>query len=124
MAIGHFNAKSSKCHCQDKSIFEGNVVVNITSHFGLHQAIIEPMHIFTSLPNLLTDSGVQSSQHPNCYHQIVYAKFNLAITCLLLICEEFGTTKILILNLFEQQQETRTSCVVTITMIYSISTSV
>ena len=35
--------------------------------------------IFTSLPNLIFDSGVHSSLHPNCHHQIVYAKFNLEI---------------------------------------------
>ena len=33
VAIGDFNAKSSKWHCQDKSIFEGNVIDNITSHW-------------------------------------------------------------------------------------------
>ena len=35
--------------------------------------------IFTSQPNLITDSGVNSSLHPNCHHQIVFAKFNLHI---------------------------------------------
>ena len=30
LAIGDFNAKSSKWHCQDKSTFEGNVTYNIT----------------------------------------------------------------------------------------------
>ena len=35
--------------------------------------------IFTSLPNLIIDPGVQLSLHPNCHHQIVYAKFNLGI---------------------------------------------
>ena len=35
--------------------------------------------IFMSLPNSLIDSGVHSSLHPNCHHQIVYAKFNLEI---------------------------------------------
>ena len=36
--------------------------------------------ILTSLPTLIIDSGIHSSLHPNCYHQIVYAKFNLDIT--------------------------------------------
>ena len=91
VVIGDFNAKSSKWHCQDKSIFEGNVIDNITSQFGLYQVIKEPTHIlhtssscidliFASLPNLITDSGVHSFLHPNCLHQIVYAKFNLEIT--------------------------------------------
>ena len=36
--------------------------------------------IFTSLSNLIIDSGVHSFLHPNYHHQIVYAKFNLEIT--------------------------------------------
>ena len=114
VVIGNFNAKSSKWHCQDKSTFEGNVIDNITSQFGLYQVIKEPTHIlntssscidliFTSLPNLIIDSGLHSSLHPNCHHQIVYAKFNLEIIYPLLICEKFGTIKMLILNLFEEQ---------------------
>ena len=35
--------------------------------------------IFTSQPNLLTESGVHSSLYPNSYHQIIFAKFNLEI---------------------------------------------
>ena len=35
--------------------------------------------IFTSQPNLVMESGVFSSLHPNCRHQIIYAKFNLKI---------------------------------------------
>ena len=53
--------------------------------------IKEPTHIldtssscidlmFTSLPNLIIDSGVHSSVHRNCHHQIVYAKFKSEIT--------------------------------------------
>ena len=30
-------------------------------------------------PSLITDSGVHSSLHSNCHHQIVFAKFNLHI---------------------------------------------
>ena len=55
-----------------------------------HQIINEPTHVlenslscidlnFTSQPNLVVDSEVHSSLHPNCYHQIVYAKFNLKV---------------------------------------------
>ena len=70
-----------------------NIIDNITSQFGLRQVIKEPTHIldtsssfidliFASLPHLIIDSGVHSSLHPNCHHQIVYAKFNLKITYL------------------------------------------
>ena len=114
VVIGDFNAKSSKWHCQDKSTFEGNVIDNITSQFGLYQVIKEPTHIlntssscidliFTSLPNLIIDSGVHSSLNPNWHHQTVYAKFNLEIIYPSPFCEKFGTTKMLVLNLFEEQ---------------------
>ena len=36
--------------------------------------------IFTPLPNLIIDSGVHSSLHPDCHHQIVSVEFNLEIT--------------------------------------------
>ena len=36
--------------------------------------------IFTSLPNLVIDSGVHSSLYLNRHHQLVYAKFNLKAT--------------------------------------------
>ena len=72
VVIGDFNAKSSKWHCQDKLTFEGNVIDNIISQFTLYQVIKEPTYIlntsslyidliFTSLPNLIIDSGVHSS---------------------------------------------------------------
>ena len=35
--------------------------------------------IFTSQPNLITESGVHPSLHPNCHHQVIYAKFNLKV---------------------------------------------
>ena len=34
---------------------------------------------FTNQPNSAVDGGVHPSLHPNCYHQIVYCKFNLII---------------------------------------------
>ena len=35
--------------------------------------------IFTNQTNLVVDSGVHSSLHPNCHHQIIFAKFNLNV---------------------------------------------
>ena len=57
---------------------------------GLQQLISEPTHllpnslscidlIFTDQPNLVVDSGVHPSLHPNCHHQIIFCKFNLVI---------------------------------------------
>ena len=62
----------------------------LTSQFGLYHIINEPTYvlenssscidlIFTLQPNLVVDSGVHPSLHPNCYHQIVYAKYNVKI---------------------------------------------
>ena len=67
---------------------KGLKIDTITSQFGLQQLINEPTHltanssscidlIFTSQPNLAVESGVHSSLHPNCHHQIVFAKINL-----------------------------------------------
>ena len=62
----------------------------LTCCHGLHQLINEPTHffysssscidlIFTSQPKLVMESGVQPSLHPNCHHQLVFAKFDLSI---------------------------------------------
>ena len=59
-------------------------------NMGFHQIINEvtlvlekPLSyidlIFTSQTNMVVDSGVHASLHPNCQHQIPYAKFNLKI---------------------------------------------
>ena len=90
VVLSDFNANLRRWHDKDSSISEGISIENITSHFGLHQVINEPTHIlenssscfdliFTSQPNLLAESGTQSSLHPNCHHQIIYTKFNLEV---------------------------------------------
>ena len=87
VAIGDFKAKSNNWFCHDKTNFEGDAVENLTSQFGFHQVIKEPFHILdtssscidlisTSQPNLIIESGVHSSLHLNCHHQIIFAKFN------------------------------------------------
>ena len=70
--------------------YERSKIDGIASQFGLHQLINKPTHltrntsscidlIFTSHPNLVMESGVHSSLHENCHHQITYEKFNLKI---------------------------------------------
>ena len=87
---GDLNAKSKNWYSHDKTSHTGNEIKNVTIQFGLQQIIREPTHIsntssscidliFTSQPNFITDSGVHSSLHSNCHHQIVFAKFNLHI---------------------------------------------
>ena len=67
--LGDFNAKSSNWCKNDITTTEGKAIENISSQFGLHQMINEPTHIlksssssidliFTSQPNLITESGV------------------------------------------------------------------
>ena len=62
----------------------------MTSQFDLSQINKEATHIlesssscidpiFTTQPNSVVESGVHPSLHPNCRHQIVFAKFNLQI---------------------------------------------
>ena len=89
-AIGDFNDKDSNWYNKDKTSFEGNTIENVTSQIGLHQIINEPTHIlpnssscidliFTFQPNMVIESGIHSSLHSSCHHQIVFAKFNLKI---------------------------------------------
>ena len=86
--LGDFNIKSNLKG--DKTSYKDSKIDAITSQFGLQQLINEPTHlvtdssscialIFTSQPNLVMEPGVHSSLHPNCHHQITFAKFNLKI---------------------------------------------
>ena len=70
--LGDFNAKLSKWCKNDITASEGKVIENISSQFALHKVINEPTHIsetssscidmmFTSQPNLITESGVHPS---------------------------------------------------------------
>ena len=74
----------------DITTCEGRKIDIATSQVGLSQIIKEPTHIlsnstscidliFTSQPNLVMYSSVHPSLHPNCHHQIIFAKFNLFI---------------------------------------------
>ena len=90
VALGDFNAKSNSWYRNDSTDTEGLKIDILTSTFGFHQIINEATHIFTnssscidliftSQPNLVTESGVHSSLHENCHHQITYVKFNLNV---------------------------------------------
>ena len=90
VALGDFNAKSNSWYRNDSTDTEGSKIDILTSTFGFHQIINEATHIlnnssscidliFTSQTNLVTESGVHSSLHENCHHQITYVKFNLNV---------------------------------------------
>ena len=85
-----FNVRMQGWYQNDITTFEGFKIDIATSQFGLSQIRKEPTHILsnsasgidlicTSQPNLVMHSGVHTSLHPNCHHQIRFAKFNLFI---------------------------------------------
>ena len=87
---GDFNARSPAWWSKDIHSTEGSKLFSLTSANGFSQLINEPTHIqtnssscidliFTNQPNLSVNSGVHSSLHNNCHHQIVYSTFNLNI---------------------------------------------
>ena len=85
--LGDFNPKSNNWCKNDTTSHEGSMIDAVTSNFRLRQLIQEPTHtnsctidlVFTSQPNLVIESGVHLSLHPNCHHQVVFAKFNLSV---------------------------------------------
>ena len=90
VVTGDFNARSSSWWCNDINIIEGSHLYPLTSSNCFSQLINEPTHIqtnssscidliFTNQPNSFVNSGVHSSLHPNCHHQIVHTSFNLDI---------------------------------------------
>ena len=89
VVLGDFNAKSNNWCKADVTSLEGSKIDTITRSYGLNQLIQEPTHILnlwasclnlisTSQPNLVMGSGIHSSLHSNCHHQIVFVIFNLS----------------------------------------------
>ena len=78
--LGDFNAKSKTWWTHDITTNEGVQIEPWTSTYSLHQHVSSCIDlIFTDQPNLVVDSGVYPSLHPNWHHQITYCKFNLFI---------------------------------------------
>ena len=88
--LGDFNAKSSNWYRDDITTLEGNEIDYATSLFDQKQLINELTHIlgnssscidlvFSSQSNLVKESGVLPSLHPNCHHQVIFVRFNLVI---------------------------------------------
>ena len=74
LLIGDFIAQTKELYPLGKTTHEGTRIDGFTSHFGLKQLIHEPTRIigdrsscidliFASQPNLVLESGVQSSLH-------------------------------------------------------------
>ena len=90
MVLSDFNAKNKLWFYQGNTSYEGSILHDLMAQYGLTQIIHEPTNIlessvscidlvFTSQENLVINSGVLSSLHPNCNHQIVFSNFNLKI---------------------------------------------
>ena len=90
VVLGDFNAQTKGWYPFGKTTYEDTRIDRVTFQFGLEQLIHEPTHIigersscidliFASQPYLVVESGVQSSLHQNCHHQIVLARFNFKV---------------------------------------------
>ena len=80
---GDFNARLSYWWCKYINTKEGPGLFSLTSSNGFSQLI---KHIFkrialqpTNQPNLIMNSRVHSSLHPNRHYHIVNSRFNLNI---------------------------------------------
>ena len=83
-------SKSWNWSINDITTPEGAQINPITSLYGMKQLILERTHIlqhssscidlfFTNQPNIAIDSGLGSSLHPKCHHQIIYSILNSKI---------------------------------------------
>ena len=90
IVTGDFNSRCSSWWPNDINTPEGLKLYSLTCLNGFSQLIHEPTHIqanssscidliFTDQPKLSVNSGVHTSLHQNCHHQIVYSRFNLDI---------------------------------------------
>ena len=91
LILGDFNCRSNSWCKGDISTKEGISLESVSSSLGVHQLITDPTHIllqsssctdliFIDQTNLVIDSGVHSSLHANCRHQITHYKLKLKIT--------------------------------------------
>ena len=86
---GDFNCRSTQWWENDIENNEGKLFEPIPADIGLYQLISEPTHImgdskscidliFTDQPNLFIESGVHTSLHEQCHHQIIYGKLSVS----------------------------------------------
>ena len=90
MITGDFYARSQSWWSNDIKTTKGSKLLALSSSNRFSQLINEPTHIqtnstsctdlmFTDKPGLSIDSGVHSSLHLNCHHQIIYSTFTLNV---------------------------------------------
>ena len=90
VVIRELNSTSKNWYLSDRTTYEGNIIVTISSHFGLHELVHDPTDIlekssscidliFASQPSMVVNLGVHSSLYANRHYQIVFAKFDIEI---------------------------------------------
>ena len=87
VVLGNINAKFNWWYANDNTNIGGSKIDILTASKDFNEIRDEPTHIlnnsssfidliFTTQPNLVIESGVHSSLHANCHHQLTYVKFN------------------------------------------------
>ena len=82
--------RNQKTGIKMTSAISKEILLRVSSQFGLQQVIKEPTHVlnnfsscvdltFTSQANMLIESGMHPYQHSNFHHQIIYLKFDVQI---------------------------------------------
>ena len=91
IVLGDFNAKCNKWYVGDQNDHCGVMLDAVSSSSGFSQLINEPTNlepnkratcidlIFSSQPNLVSNSGVHPSLYRTCHHQIVFAKIDMKV---------------------------------------------
>ena len=103
VVLGDINAKFNSWYANDNTNIGESKIDILTASQGFNEIRNEPTNIlnnsssfidliFTSQPNLVIESGVHSSLHANCHHQLTYVKFNSNVIIHLPIKERCDTT--------------------------------
>ena len=90
LILGDFSCKSNSWWEGDISTKEGIDLESLSLFHGLHQLITDPTDIlpqssscidliFIGQTNLVIKSGVYSSLHASCHHQVTHCQLNLKI---------------------------------------------
>ena len=88
---GDFNARSSKWWSLDKENAVGRKINSLTSACGYTQIINQPTYItkkscscidlvFTTSPNLISNTGVDLSLFDKCHHSLIYVIIGFKVT--------------------------------------------
>ena len=90
LITGDFNTKSTNWFINETTTCDEPELDSLMTLYGLRQLITELTHIlenlsscidliFTNPLNIIIDSGIHTTLHSNCHHQITQSKLNLKI---------------------------------------------